>query len=237
MTTSRPGQPGMLVPSGGATGAAGVGVPVIPPWFREWGWVPLGFVFLVLSVLIAGVGRAHGKDAGWFLFLLLLAACAVAWGLAYRRRLGKARAAFRLGLLARSCLEAVDAMTGRQFEVYYASLLRSLSWTDIEVIGDRAGGDGGVDILATDPLGRRFAIQCKRYTLPRKVDIDGPRRLNGSLAHEHQRRLGLIVTSSELTKPARALAGKSGIQVIERSDLAAQMACISDEAGHRGLAA
>jgi hypothetical protein len=181
-----------------------VGVPAIPQWFREWGWVPLGMVFLVLSALIADVGSAHGKDIGWF--LLLLAACAVGSGLAYRRRLGKALAAFR----------------------------RCLGWADIEVIGDRPGGDGGVDILAIDPRGRRFAIQCKRYTLPRKVDIDGPRKLNGSLAYEHQRRLGLIVTSSELTKPARALAGKSGIQVIERPDLTAQMARIRDEAGQDG---
>lgn len=228
----------MPVPGVGETGAAGAGVPAIPQWFKEWGWVPLGFAFLVLSALIAGVGRAHGKGVGWLLFLLLLAACAVGWGLAYRRRLGKARAAFRLGLLALSCLEAVDAMTGRQFEFYYASLLRDLGWTDIEVIGDRAGGDGGVDILATDPRGRRFAIQCKRYTLPGKVSVADVRELNGSLAHEHQKRLGLIVTCSELTKPARALAAKSGIQVIERPDLADQMARIRDEAGQdRGLAA
>lgn len=228
----------MPMPGVGETGAAAAGVQAIPQWFREWGWVPLGIAFLVLSALIADVGRAHGKGAGWFLFLLLLAACAVAWGLAYRRRLGKAWAAFRLGLLALSCLEAVDAMTGRQFEFYYASLLRDLGWTDIEVIGDRAGGDGGVDILATDPRGRRFAIQCKRYTLPGKVSVGDVRELNGSLAHEHQKRLGLIVTSSELTKPARALAAKSGIQVIERPDLADQMARIRDEAGQdRGLAA
>jgi restriction system protein len=119
-------------------------------------------------------------------------------------------------------------------EFYYASLLRDLGWTDIEVIGDRAGGDGGVDILATDPRGRRFAIQCKRYTLPGKVSVGDVRELNGSLAHEHQKRLGLIVTSSELTKPARALAGKSGIEVIERPDLAAQMARIRDEGGQDG---
>lgn len=129
-------------------------------------------------------------------------------------------------------------MTGHQFEVYYAALLRSLDWTDIEVIGHTVGGDGGVDILATDPYGRRFAIQCKRYKLPQKVGIAGPRELNGSLAHEHQRRFGLIVTTSELTKPARALASKSGIQVIERQDLAAQMTRITDEAGqHRDPAA
>jgi hypothetical protein len=151
----------MPVPGVGETGAAGADAPAIPQWFREWGWVPLGIAFLILSALIADVGRAHGKGTGWFLFLLLLATCAVAWGLAYRRRLGQARAAFRLGLLALSCLAAVDAMTGRQFEFYYASLLHCLYWTDIEVIGDRAGGDGGADILATDPRGPSLSNWCE----------------------------------------------------------------------------
>jgi len=73
MTTSHPGQPGMRVPGVGQAGAAGAGVPVIPQWFREWGWVPLGTAFLVLSALIADVGRAHGKGVGWFLFFLLTA--------------------------------------------------------------------------------------------------------------------------------------------------------------------
>src|ERR1700677_2122857 len=100
MTTSRPGQPGMRLPGAGETDAAGASVPAIPQWFREWGCVPLGIVFLVLTALIADVGHAHGKGVGWFLFLLLLAGCAVTWCLAYRRRLAKARAAFRLGLLA-----------------------------------------------------------------------------------------------------------------------------------------
>ncbi len=153
----------MRVPGVGQAGAAGAGVPVIPQWFREWGWVPLGTAFLVLSALIADVGRAHGKGVGWFLFFLLLAACAVAWGLAYGRRLGKARAAFRLGLLALSCLEAVDAMTGRQFEFYYASLLRSLGWTDIEVTGDGAGGDGGVDIRPKATTGQNSCPPAGRH--------------------------------------------------------------------------
>ena len=229
MTTSRPGQPGLPLP--GPADAAGARVPVVPQWFREWGWVPLGLVFLVLSAQIAAVGRDHGKGIVWLLFLLLLTACAAGWVLAYRRRLGKARAAFRLGLRALSCLAAVDVMDGHQFERFYACLLSSLGWTDIQVIGDRAGGDGGADILATDPRGRRFAMQCKRYALTKKVTLADARELNGSLAHEHPGRVGLIVTTSGLTKPAQALAEKSGIRVIRRQDLAGQMARIRDEAG------
>jgi restriction system protein len=54
-------------------------------------------------------------------------------------------------------------MTGHQFEFYYAGLLECLGWTRIQVIGGKSGGDGGADILATDPRNRDFAIQCKRY--------------------------------------------------------------------------
>jgi hypothetical protein len=64
--------------------------------------------FLILSAMIADVGHAHGTGTGWFLFFLLLAACAGAWDC--DRRLGGARTALRLKLCAQSCLEAVDAM-------------------------------------------------------------------------------------------------------------------------------
>jgi hypothetical protein len=52
------------------------------------------------------------------------------------------RTALRLKLHAQSCLEAVDAMTGHQFEFYYARLLECLGWTRIQVTGEKSGGDG-----------------------------------------------------------------------------------------------
>jgi hypothetical protein len=81
----------MHPPGSGAINMAGAGVPAIPRWFREWGRVPLGIVFLVLSAMIADVGHTDGKAAGRSLFLLLLTACAIAWFLDYRRRLAKAQ--------------------------------------------------------------------------------------------------------------------------------------------------
>jgi hypothetical protein len=57
--------------------------------------------------MIANVGHAHGTarhSTGWFLFFLLLAACAGAWAWDYDRRLGGARTALRLRLHAQSCL-------------------------------------------------------------------------------------------------------------------------------------
>jgi HJR/Mrr/RecB family endonuclease len=123
-----------------------------------------------------------------------------------------ARTALRLKLHAQSCLEAVDAMTGHQFEFYYAQLLESLGWIRIRVIGDKSGGDGSADILATDPRNRDFAIQCKRYAPAKAVAIGDVRELNGALAHEHPGRSGMIVTTSRLTPPAEQLAARTGIR-------------------------
>jgi hypothetical protein len=69
-------------------------------------------------------------------------------------------------------------------------VLKSEKWTGIVVIGRKIGGDGGADILATDPRGRDFAIQCKRCALTNTVGIDDVRKLNGALAHEHPGRPG-----------------------------------------------
>jgi len=132
-------------------------------------------------------------------------------------------------LYAQSCLIVADAMTGHQFEDYYARLLASLRWTGIVVIGRKPGGDGGADILATDPRGRRFAIQCKRYALTKAVTINDVRQLNGALAHEHPKHLGMIVTTSRLTPPAQQLATRSGIEIVARPALANQMARVRHE--------
>jgi HJR/Mrr/RecB family endonuclease len=98
------------------------------------------------------------------------------------------------------------------------------------VIGKKSGGDGGADILATDPRNRDFAIQCKRYAPAKAVAIGDVRELNGALAHEHPNRLGMIVTTSRLTPPAEQLAARTGIRVVARPALASQMALVRDAA-------
>ena len=233
MNTPKTNQPGRLAPGAGEAGRARAAVPAIPQWVKERGFIPLLVAFLILSAMIADAGHAHGTGTGWFLFLLLLAACAGAWAWNYGRRLGDARTALRLRLHEQSCLEAVDAMTGRQFEIYYARLPGCLGWARIQVIGEKSGGDGGADILATDPRHRDFAIQCKRYAPAKAVAIGDVRELNGALAHEHPNSLGMIVTTSRLTPPAEQLAARTGIRVIARPALASQMALMRDAADRR----
>jgi HJR/Mrr/RecB family endonuclease len=87
--------------------------------------------------------------------------------------------------------------------------------------------------LATHPRGRDFAIQCKRYALTKTVTINDVRELNGALAHEHPKRLGMIVTTSRLTPPAEQLAARTGIEVVARPALSSQMARVRDDADRK----
>lgn len=217
---SQPKQP--QPPSGQPDTAEFEYVPLISEWAREWG-LALVLAAIVPLVAIYHVGHRDGPVLGWFLFCLLLAAAIKLWYLDYRRRSNAAEAARQEKLHRQSSLDAVDAMAGHQFEEYYASLIRLLGWRDVRVIGRAVGGDGGADILATDPNSRRAAIQCKRYALSRTVSIDEVRKLNGALGHEHPGRRGIIVTTSRPTKSAAALAERSGIEIVARPTLADQM--------------
>ncbi len=86
MTTPETNQPGRSAPGEGEAGRAQSAVPAIPQWVKEWGFIPLAAAFLIPSAMIADVGHAHGTGTGWFLFFLLLAACAGAWAGDYDRR-------------------------------------------------------------------------------------------------------------------------------------------------------
>jgi hypothetical protein len=98
------------------------------------------------------------------------------------------------------------------------------------VIGRKPGGDGGADIPATDPRGRDFAVQCKRYALTKTVSVNDVRELNGALPHEHPKRLGMIVTTSRLTLPAEQPAKRSGIEFgAPHPALASQMVRVRHE--------
>src|SRR5215211_8348269 len=58
--------------------------------------------------------------------------------------------------------ETVRAMSGSQFELYVASLLRAMGH-NTRVLG--GSGDQGVDLFV-DYFGERVAVQCKNYAKP-----------------------------------------------------------------------
>lgn len=118
-------------------------------------------------------------------------------------------------LWQQSRLPVADMMTGPQFETYFANVLPLCGFRDVQVVG--RAGDGGIDILATDPAGVPVAWQCKRQVA--RIPVHIVRELIGSVSHEHVGRLPCLVTTSSLTKKAAALARGAHVMVIDRRKL------------------
>lgn len=70
MTSPLPRKPGVPVAAASEADPSGDGIPVIPLWVKEWGFLLLGLAFLILTAMIADVGHAAGQGTGWFLFIL-----------------------------------------------------------------------------------------------------------------------------------------------------------------------
>ena len=199
-------------------------------WVREY--IPL--LLLGAVVLVAVLCHAATVVASPALMSALAAAAASAAWIRYlivrKKRAAKAAREQR-ELFVQSCFDKVDVMPGSPvFEHYIADLLRMDGHRDVRVVGGK--GDGGADILSTDPSGRAMAYQCKRQKDP--VPIKVIRELQGTLAYEHHGRAGVIVTNNTLTKDAEALALATRIAVIARAQLAEWMDRTRDQIEQQG---
>lgn len=90
----------------------------------------------------------------------------------------------------------------RTFEEVVAELLEKEGW---EVHLTRSSKDGGVDIFAVKhhSFGRTLAVvDCKQYA--KAIGVGMVRAVAG-LRAQHEAELGVLVTTSRFTKPARAL--------------------------------
>ncbi|MFE8978990.1 restriction endonuclease [Streptomyces cyaneofuscatus] len=106
-------------------------------------------VWAVLSWLVAN----------WWILIVLGAAAAVG-GAVWGHRLQQQRAWDRVRQQAlRYGLPQLDALHHRDFEYAIRDLMLRDGCTDARQIG--GAGDNGADVLATDPLGRTWVIQCK----------------------------------------------------------------------------
>jgi restriction system protein len=111
-------------------------------------------------------------------------------------------------------LEEIGKLSPSQFEEYVAQRLFARQGYDVENIRDVK--DGGVDIVVTDPAGRRAIVQCKLY---RNV-VGEPivRDLYGALIH-HDAHMGYLVTNSNISSAARRWAAGKPIALIDGPQL------------------
>lgn len=110
----------------------------------------------------------------------------------------------------RRSLEAIDVMSGREFEEYVAGRIRDNGWTASLT---RATGDFGVDLIAVIG-GRRYAIQCKRHAKP--VGVAAVQQVVAGAVH-HECSRSLVITNQEFTYAAKEMARNTGCELIGRS--------------------
>lgn len=162
-----------------------------------------GAILLVFGAALTEVGSA---------LILLGAAALLVGGVAgLGGRGARERKAYQ-----RSGMAAVDAMTGRQFEVLLEHFFANKGYR-VARIGSR--GQFGADLLLSDANGRMI-VQARRWN--GVVRPDAVQRAVAAMARYGATR-ALVVTPSDYSRDAVTVANSNGVTLWNRSDLAAEL--------------
>ncbi|MEW5541430.1 restriction endonuclease [Streptomyces cyaneofuscatus] len=160
--------------------------------------------------------------ANWWILIVLGAAAAVG-GAVWSHRLQQRRTWDRVRQQAlRYGLPQLDALHHRDFEYAIRDLMRRDGCTDARQIG--GAGDNGADVLATDPLGRTWVIQCKhRRDGDRGPAVGTPdlQRVNGTARQLYGADIVLVVTNGRFSTRCPPLAAQLRMHLADRRTLAA----------------
>ena len=111
----------------------------------------------------------------------------------------------------------LDQLSGTEFEEFLAGLFRAQGYAaELTAVT----GDFGADVILSKD-GRRIAVQTKRYA--GSVGVQAVQEALSGRAY-YQCDTAWVVTTGAFTVNARALAEKSGVKLIGRSDLGNLMA-------------
>jgi restriction system protein len=171
----------------------------------------IGLVIMVVNWLLA-----H-----WWVLLitLVLAVLAGIGWISNRQQQARCESVRAQGL--RYALSQLDALHHAKFEEAVRDLMRRDGCQDAQRVG--GGGDLGADVKATDPLGRRWVIQCKhRRNGARGSAVGTPdlQVLNGTARPVHGADVAVIVTNGRVTGPAVTFAKQQRLHVVDRQTLA-----------------
>jgi hypothetical protein len=182
---------------------------------------PAGTVAMVGATLLAfGAASAH---VGTALILLGAAALIIAGVAGLGGRGAKEREAYH-----RSGMTAVDAMTGRQFEVLLEHFFANKGYR-VARIGGR--GEIGADLLLNDAHGRMI-VQARRWN--GEVRHDAVHQAVAAMAHYGAAR-ALVVTSSDYSQQAVTVANSNGVTLWNRTTLAAELTVFRGEPFQTGV--
>jgi len=145
----------------------------------------------------------------------ILAAVVFYWVLAIllRKRRFRVRQNKQNTAIAMLGLDAVDAMSGQEFEDFTAWILEKNEYYSVQLIG--GSGDQGVDIIA-EKEGCRYAIQCKCYS-SNLGNTPIQEVVAGSVFYGCER--SAVITNSRFTAGAKALAKANAVLLLDRDDL------------------
>ncbi|MFD7748041.1 restriction endonuclease [Streptomyces sp. NPDC059698] len=156
----------------------------------------------------------------WVLVVLGAVAAVVAAGWIHRRQQRRAWDRVRQQAL-RYGLPELDALHHRDFEYAVRDLMLRDGCTDARQIG--GAGDNGADVLATDPLGRTWVIQCKhRRDGDRGSAVGTPdlQRVNGTARQLYGADVVLVVTNGRFSTRCAPLAQQLHMHLADRRVLA-----------------
>ena len=176
------------------------------------GWSAGGAVIaLLVAVQTVLDFKAHHPVGFWLVVaavVVVLVLCVWWWARVQQR------AADRHAEMDRSMI-GIDSMSGAEFEHYVARLMRRCGFRRVKVSG--GAGDLGADIIGYLPDGRRVVVQCKRY----RGQVNSPhvQTFNGTARDVHRADVAMLVTSGGATGPARDLAKRLRIVLVDRDAL------------------
>ena len=127
----------------------------------------------------------------WFMVLYV-------WEIMERRKINRRKRKF-LG-------SDPAALSPADFERFVGLWFEQHGYRDVKIVGQ--SGDYGADVLATDPEGRRVAVQCKRYK--GSTGIRAAQEVLGACSY-YGCGYGIVVATGHFTRQVREFAQKSGI--------------------------
>ncbi|SOB88915.1 restriction endonuclease [Streptomyces sp. 1331.2] len=178
---------------------------------------------VALLALGAAVAVLRWLAANWWVLVVLaLTAGAVAAAVLRARVLAARRLQLRAARLrlALSGPGGIDHMAPDAFEYAVRDLLQRDGCRAHKV--GRAN-DQSVDVLAEDPLGRRWALQCKHKRDPlggKPVGVGVLYALAGTYQRAHRAHVAVVVTNGSFSREAHRWGAEQGILLVDRNALA-----------------
>ncbi|MET9805297.1 restriction endonuclease [Streptomyces halstedii] len=183
------------------------------------------------QLLLLGFGALAGLALVWAVIswllvnwwaLIVLGALATVGGTVWVHRYRQQRTWDRVRQQTlRYGLPQLDSLHHRDFEYAVRDLMLRDGCTDARQIG--GAGDNGADVLATDPLGRAWVIQCKhRRDGDRGSAVGTPdlQRVNGTARQLYGADIVLVVTNGRFSTRCQPLATQLRMHLADRRTLA-----------------